>query len=583
MPTSTFSVSLGASVLAWKTQLLGYLTAAGWVVHDDQFPSGIAGYVILRTAADVAANGYLEFAFDGTTMKMRAWSSWNATLHTGLFASVQVSRTVDLANGMNVFLSAESSAAQGHAAIAFESSSSISTLMVGFVKTPDAEAKVFQKSGMKSVRAGVAQPSELLFFPTHWVAVGQASSGSQYGGAKTGDWEMNPGDTFNAAAGANAWLVGYYKLGAFPNRSGDTNEISNYLGVFSGAKRPAYQPNLFVGFEQTSATDNVFIARVQWNSIPGVWLSASSANDKTKIRIVDTDQWHGLAPKANLGATMTSGQLTMVLAGDLTDVPTSGTWAMRIESEFVICTARSGVNVTLSTRGAYGSTAAAHTIATAATLVDAFTRADGAPGANYTVSGSANGTSAIASNKLRFGQTTAVAGAIEAAVAASGLTSVANVDIALDIDVTSAVAIGGLFFDTKFRVVDANNHYFARATINTSGITTFQLYKRVAGVNTLITQIAITAALTGNFRVTISGSLIKFYWNGIGILGVIDTTFTAAGGIGLRYEYLSTTSALFVLVDNLSINQINTDIGAEVVLWGVKFARGLLYSGTIEP
>lgn len=64
--------------------------------------------------------------------------------------------------------------------------------------------------------------------------------------------------------------------------------------------------------------------------------------------------------QATLATTITSGG-TSIIVSSATLFPTTGTFTILIETEYIICTSVSGTTFTCPTRGSEGSTAAAHT------------------------------------------------------------------------------------------------------------------------------------------------------------------------------------------------------------------------------
>lgn len=68
-----------------------------------------------------------------------------------------------------------------------------------------------------------------------------------------------------------------------------------------------------------------------------------------------------------LNGTITSGATTLVVA-DATGMPSTGNFRIRIDSELMLCTSRSGTTLTV-TRGVESTTAAAHTTGATVTLV----------------------------------------------------------------------------------------------------------------------------------------------------------------------------------------------------------------------
>jgi hypothetical protein len=71
-----------------------------------------------------------------------------------------------------------------------------------------------------------------------------------------------------------------------------------------------------------------------------------------------------------LGAPCAPGDMSLTLAGvGISSLPTVGTYRFLIESEIIVIASRSGVTATVATRGAEGTTAAAHASTTLVAVI----------------------------------------------------------------------------------------------------------------------------------------------------------------------------------------------------------------------
>ncbi len=151
---------------------------------------------------------------------------------------------------------------------------------------------------------------------------------------------------------------------------------------------------------------------------------------------------------------------------------------------------------------------------------DNFNRADENPLTGWTVVTGENNLQII-SNVCRGTSTAAAGNAAYKSNVPSGTNQYAQVTIVNKADSTSPLV----------RVSEAANSFYA---IKTNLGTVYQVYKKIAGVDTSLNQWAITPQVGDVLRLTAIGNQITFYLNGVAQTPTITDADLASGRVGGR-------------------------------------------------
>ncbi|MBA4192304.1 MAG: hypothetical protein C0467_30405, partial [Planctomycetaceae bacterium] len=190
---------------------------------------------------------------------------------------------------------------------------------------------------------------------------------------------------------------------------------------------------------------------------------------------------------------------------------------------------------------------------------DDFDRADSTNlGANWTESG---GNLAVSSNQLL-------------AIAATGGNALLNGVSLANVRVTAEVALlttGNSRVDLFARATSVSNAYVG-TLIGNNGVVTARIRRVVGGVSTTLASVSVNLPLgEGVLRFEVAGSLLKLFVGDVLVASVLDTTFSAAGKVGVggtqfvSFEnfYVSPLDPAVPFGDSFTRNADSTSLGSQ--------------------
>ncbi|HEX5705621.1 MAG TPA: hypothetical protein VFX97_20635 [Pyrinomonadaceae bacterium] len=143
----------------------------------------------------------------------------------------------------------------------------------------------------------------------------------------------------------------------------------------------------------------------------------------------------------------------------------------------------------------------------------------------------------------------------------------ADVDIVADVGINELALTNSIGACLIARMVDVNNLYMTRLEFLPSGLMVFSLRRIVAGVQTQIagwsTQLPYTAGGMFTVRMQVEGNSLRArVWPATTAepddwaVVAVDSSFAAAGSVGMRSFSTGTNAGPFALYDNLSVSAL---------------------------